>query len=430
MAKVKNIADDNFSFLNSIKVNDRYADKLIRHPDFGFCDSGSYAFNALLSGDLFGGFPLNKFIMVAGQQGSGKSYIGKNNFCYNLMQKGYYIFYYDTEGETTEDDLERQNGFIPGQYRLVKEPTTVEEFFVSVNGVIDALEEDRGDSIELKRKVAIILDSQGNLSTEKAINDATKGEIKQDMTKAKLLAGMYRSITNRCGNLGIPMFITNHIYMDPNAGMFGNPEKIAGGEGAKFSASIILNLYKTFQKEGKDGEITGVVLNATVTKSRIVKQKLKCPIYLDYGTGMDKFYGLHELAENAGLLEEYSSSKFPKLVDKVPLESDGKKTRKKCFVIKDPNKNPEDWIVCTQKQLRRKSTIGTILEPINEYVKKEYKFRPPSLRSDEDDLDLDYDALEEANKKSKAKIDAEVNATQTDIKELESKDKGLSGDED
>jgi hypothetical protein len=86
------VADDDFSFFKKIKVGDRYADKLIRHPNFGYCDSGSYIFNALLSGELFGGFPLNKIIMVAGKQQSGKSFIAKNNFAYGLMQKGYYIY--------------------------------------------------------------------------------------------------------------------------------------------------------------------------------------------------------------------------------------------------------------------------------------------------------------------------------------------------
>ncbi|MCQ2123300.1 MAG: hypothetical protein MJZ25_03865 [Fibrobacter sp.] len=417
MATKKSIADDDFSFLNGIKVNDRYADKRMRHPDFGFVDSGSYALNGLLCGDIFGGFPRNRFIMVAGQQGSGKSYIGKNNYCYNLLQEGYYIFYYDTEGETTEEDLETQNGFIPGHYRLIKEPTTVEQFFISVNGIIDALEEDRGDSIEIKRKVAFILDSQGQLSTEKAINDATKGEIKQDMTKAKQLAGMYRSITNRCANLGIPMFITNHVYMDPGA-MFGNPEKIAGGEGAKFSASIILNLFKTFEKasEKDSKEVLGVVLHATVTKSRLVKQGLRAPIYLDYKYGLDRYYGLHQIAMDAGLIEEFKASKYPDLT--VPLEKDGTKTRKKCYVIKDPNKDPSQWLVCKLSQLRGKNTIGTILEPINEYVKATYKYRPPCLRVDEE-IEFDEDELAAAEQKARAAMDAEVAKTAEMLRSLE-----------
>ena len=412
MAKVKNIADDKFSFLNKIKTGDRYADKLIRHPSYGFCDTGSYAFNALLSGSLFGGFPLNRFVMVAGEQGSGKSYIGKNNFAAKLQQMGYYIFYYDTEGETTEEDLEEQNGFIPGQYRLIKEITTVEDFFISVNGIIKDLEIDRGNSIELKYKVAILLDSQGNLSTNKAIDDATKGELKQDMTKAKVLAGMYRSITNRAANLGIPMFITNHIYMDPGT-MYGNPQKIAGGEGAKFSTSIILSLHKTFSKPSKDGEVEGVVLNATVFKSRLVKQKLACPIYLDYDHGLNRYYGLQQLAENAGLVEKYSQEKFPDL--QKPKEKNGKTTQKDCFVIKDPKLPPEQWFVGTMKMMTTKQGLGTILNEIDEYVKTAYKFRPPRLVEDDEGLDIDEAEVKKATKEKKAKIDAETAVLSSDL---------------
>lgn len=406
------VAEDSFSFLNKIKVGDRYADKLLRHPSYGFCDSGSYAFNALLSGDVFGGFPLNRFVMVAGEQGSGKSYIGKNNFGYNLQQLGYYIFYYDTEGECTEEDLEEQNGFIPGHYRLIKEISTVEDFFISVNGIIDDLEEDRGTSIQLKHKVAIILDSQGNLSTDKAINDATKGEIKQDMTKAKVLAGMYRSITNRCANLGIPMFVTNHIYLDPGT-MYGNPQKIAGGEGAKFSASIILSLNKTFAKPDKDGEIVGVVLNASVTKSRLVKQKLRCPIYLDYDHGLNKYYGLQELAENADLVEEYSEDKFPNL--SKPKDANGKKTQKTCYVIKDPKKNPDEWFVGHMGMLTTRRGLGSILEEINEYVKKAYKYRQPKLREEDEGIDIDEAEVKTAAAKNKAKMEAEEKLLESEL---------------
>ncbi len=419
MAKKPSVADDSFAFLNKIKVRDRFADKQIRHPSYGFCDTGSYAFNALLCGDLFGGFPLNRFIMVAGEQGSGKSYIGKNNFGAQLQKLGYYIFYYDTEGECTEEDLEEQNGFIPGQYRLIKEPTTVEEFFVSVNGIIDQLEEDRGDSIQLKYKVAIILDSQGNLSTNKAIDDATKGEIKQDMTKAKMLAGMYRSITNRCANLGIPMFITNHIYLDPGT-MYGNPQKIAGGEGAKFSASIILSLHKTLAKEGKDGDVTGVVLRASVTKSRLVKQNLSCKIYLDYDQGLNKYYGLQELAENAGLVEKYSAEKFPDLVK--PKEKNGRTTQKDCYVIKDPKKDSSEWFVGTVGMLTTRNGLGTILNEINEYVKTAYKFRPPKLRNDDEGVEIDEEEVKQAEKKNSAKAKAEKKILADDLENAISDD--------
>jgi len=421
-AVTPSVADDDYSFFKKIKVGDRYADKLIRHPNFGYCDSGSYIFNALLSGDLFGGFPLNKIIMVAGKQQSGKSFIAKNNFAYGLMQKGYFIYWYDTEGETTEEELEEQNGFNPDQYKLVKEITTVEDYFISVNGVINDLEVDRGDSIEVKRKCAIVLDSQGELSTEKAINDATKGEIKSDMTKAKLLAGMYRSITNRCANLGIPMFITNHIYMDSSGAMYGNPEKIAGGEGAQFSASIILSLHKSYQKKGKDDEITGVILNATVTKSRMVKAKLKAPIYVDYNRGIDRYYGLQQIAEHAGLIEKWNKDDYGHLAKPID-KTTGKTTRKDCWVVKDPNKDPSEWRVFTEMGLYCKAGLGSILEPLNEYIKAEFKFRPPKLRRDDEELDLDESEVEAAEKDAEKDIKAEIKYLEEAEKKMMQPDK-------
>ena len=42
----------------------------------GFLDTGSYAFNALLSGSLSGGIPNNKIIALAGESAT-----GKNLFC-------------------------------------------------------------------------------------------------------------------------------------------------------------------------------------------------------------------------------------------------------------------------------------------------------------------------------------------------------------
>jgi hypothetical protein len=95
----------------------------------------------------------------------------------------------------------------------------------------------------------------------------------------------------------------------------------------------------------------------------------------------------------------------------MPKDGNGQKTRKTCYVIKDPKKDPNDWIVCLAGKADRKEYIGTILEEINEYVKKEYKFRPPSLGSAEDDApeveDSEIDeAIEDLNLVDAAKAES------------------------
>lgn len=158
--------------------------------------------------------------------------------------------------------------------------------------------------------------------------------------------------------------------------MFGDPTTISGGQGGQYSPSIIMLMTKTFEKS-KDGVIQGVVFKAKIVKSRYVRDKLEVPIYLDYRYGLDRYYGLQRFAESAGLLSEYKKKDFPDLTP--PKDANGQVTRKKCYVIKDPNKDPKAWLVVPEQQLRRKDTIGTILEPINAWVKENFKYSSPSL---------------------------------------------------
>ena len=76
----KEAIDDEFSFFDKVKTLDKYVDAGYEMEDYGTIDSGSYALNAALSGDIFGGFNLNKLVMAAGLKGSGKSFIGKFHY--------------------------------------------------------------------------------------------------------------------------------------------------------------------------------------------------------------------------------------------------------------------------------------------------------------------------------------------------------------
>ena len=70
----------------------------------GFVDTGSYTFNALLSGSLWGGIPDNKILAIAGESATGKTY-----FTIEIVKKFLsnnedgVVLYFDSEQAVTSD---------------------------------------------------------------------------------------------------------------------------------------------------------------------------------------------------------------------------------------------------------------------------------------------------------------------------------------
>ena len=67
------------SFLKNIvkELDNEYAglaDDGVVGDTNGFIDTGSYAFNALLSGSIYGGLPSNKVTALAGESSTGKTF--------------------------------------------------------------------------------------------------------------------------------------------------------------------------------------------------------------------------------------------------------------------------------------------------------------------------------------------------------------------
>ena len=61
-------------------------------------------------------------------------------------------------------------------------------------------------------KIMVVLDSAGNLATQKEIEDAKTGSSKADMTRATLLKSTFSIIMTQFGICKIPFLFTNHTY--------------------------------------------------------------------------------------------------------------------------------------------------------------------------------------------------------------------------
>jgi RecA/RadA recombinase len=249
-----------------------------------FIPTGNYHLNACLTGSLFGGYPNNRAVALAGPSGTGKTYLILNAVK-QAQEMGYSIVFYDSEN-AVDKKLVEKFGIDPKKFRY--EPcNTVQEFRSSVTALTDLLIEQKNKGAELP-KVLIILDSAGNLATQKEIDDAKSGSDKADMTRAKLLKSTFRILMTKLGIVKVPFLFTNHTYQTQD--LFSR-QVGGGGTGPEYAASIILFLGKAKLKEGI--EQTGIIVTAKPNKNRFAKPT-PIKFHISFNKGMNPYIGLEE----------------------------------------------------------------------------------------------------------------------------------------
>ena len=92
-----------------------------------FIDTGSYVFNALLSGSIYGGLPANKITAIAGESATGKTFftLGLVKRFLDMNEKAG-VIYFESESALTSDMLREREIDVN---RVIHIPvSTVEEF--------------------------------------------------------------------------------------------------------------------------------------------------------------------------------------------------------------------------------------------------------------------------------------------------------------
>jgi RecA/RadA recombinase len=306
---VKEIGDDYTKLASDIDETESYV------------DTGSYIFNALVSGSIFGGVSGNKITAIAGESSTGKTFFSLavlKNFL-DTNPDGYCL-YFDTEAAITKSLLDSRA--IDTARTVVINVVTVEEFRTKALKAVDIY---LRKPVEERKPCMFVLDSLGMLSTEKEITDALNDKQVRDMTKSQLVKGAFRMLTLKLGQANIPMIVTNHTY--DVIGAYVPTKEMGGGSGLKYAASTIIYLSKKKEKDGT--EVVGNIIKAKTAKSRLSKENKDVEVRLYYDErGLDRYYGLLELGELGGLWKNVAGR----------YEMNGKK-----IYAKEILKNPEQY---------------------------------------------------------------------------------------
>jgi len=259
-----------------------------------YVDTGSYIFNGLVSGSIFGGVSGNKITAIAGESSTGKTFFSLavvKNFL-DSNPDGYCL-YFDTEAAVNKSLLADRG--IDLNRLVVVNVVTIEEFRAKA---LKAVDKYMKMPIEDRKPCMFVLDSLGMLSTEKEITDALNDKQVRDMTKSQLVKGAFRMLTLKLGQANIPLIVTNHTY--DVIGSYVPTKEMGGGSGLKYAASTIIYLSK--KKEKDKTEVVGNLIKAKTAKSRLSKENKQVEIRLFYDhRGLDRHYGLLELGEIGGL---------------------------------------------------------------------------------------------------------------------------------
>jgi RecA/RadA recombinase len=307
----------------------------------GFVDTGSYAFNALLSGSLYGGVADNKIIALAGESATGKTYFTLGIVAQFLKNNPEgMVLYFDSEQAVTSDMFEGRG--VDSKRVAVFPVATIEEFKTQCVSIVDKiLEMDESE----RKPMMIVLDSLGMLSTEKEMNDSAEGKNVRDMTRAQGVKATFRVLTMKLGKARIPLVMTNHTY--DVVGAYVPTKEMGGGSGLKYAASTIVYLSKKKEKNA-DGDVIGNIIHCKLYKSRLTKENQMVDVQLNYDSGLNRYYGLVEIALTHGI--------FKKVSTRIELP-DGTTAFEKNI-----NENPEKYFTTD------------VMKRLEEAVAKEFKY--------------------------------------------------------
>lgn len=264
-----------------------------------FIDTGSYIFNALLSGSLYGGLPSNKITAIAGESATGKTFFTLG-ICKQFLDDNpdAAIMYFESESAITKGMIEERG--IDSTRMVIVPVVTVQEFRNQAIKVLDKYLETPDNK---RPPMMFVLDSLGMLSTTKEIEDTAEGKETKDMTRSQILKGAFRVLTLKLGRAQVPMVVTNHTY-DVIGSMFPQKE-MGGGSGLKYAASSIIFLSKKKEKEGT--EVVGNIVHCKNAKSRLTVENRMVDVRLSYESGLDRWYGLLDLALQFGVFKKAST---------------------------------------------------------------------------------------------------------------------------
>ncbi len=289
----------------ALKIKDGFFDPIT------WIDTGNFALNKMVSNDFYGGVPIGSVSGIAGESGSGKSYIASGNIIKNALAMGVAVVVMDTENAVKRKWATALGVDVDHPHLLRWSKSTINQVAKTIS---DFMDDEYIPSVtkmarEEQPPVLFILDSLGNLETESGIEQFEKGELKGDMG---LFAKQSKMLLKNCIRMfdgyQVGMVFTNHTYKNQNT-YSDREDIITGGGGQLYISDILVSMNKSkLKEEGNKKNVLGIESTIKCVKSRYAKPFEQVDVLIPYETGMDRYSGLVDMFEKKELLVKSGNS--------------------------------------------------------------------------------------------------------------------------
>ena len=363
----KNTDKDEIDIFKTLQKVDNSVE-IIEHSAFSnikeWIPTGNYILNACISGDLFKGIPTGRVTTLAGPSGTAKSYLACS-ICREAQKMGYTPVYLDSEGAIDATFVERL-GCDPEHF-LIKQVNTIKEVTSFIVKMCDQLQ-DQIDKGKESPKIILVLDSLGELTSDKERSDALTGNTAVDFTKAKDTKALFRVCIQPISRLQIPWIVTNHVYANPTS--FTGQSVMSNGSGIQYAGSVTLNLTAAKLKDKENDKAAGkkigsesikkngVLISACPDKSRFcIARKVKFQI--PYFKRPNPFIGLQDYMtwDNCGVV-------MGKCLEKEEFDALSESEQKECYPFTFEDKPLYAW---PKEQAR--AGVGMVVRHLGKAVK-------------------------------------------------------------
>lgn len=251
---------------------------------FEFFSTGINSLDKVLGGPG-GGIAIGTVCELFGPTGYGKSTITAMT-CFQALEKGYPVFYYETEGAWTNARLQKigidKNGKHKGLFRWGGMPDSIEYFFEHViTKILNPYIENQIDSPYI-----IVLDSLAQIGTNRDIELTAEGGYDKDMGfKAKVTGVGIKKISKMLHQTRGTLIVVNQLRENTNPANYGPKWFTPGGNAVKF-ASIQRIEIKPLAQPFLVGDIKYIKIGATTKKNKAYTPYLETTLMFNVNTGL------------------------------------------------------------------------------------------------------------------------------------------------